>query len=66
MFFFWYFDTFRTIPTEIKVARSAVPPWLIKGSGSPSIGASATIAAIFKNACIPMSVINPTTNNIPN
>ena len=54
-------ETFKIIPIVARSIISAVPPWLIKTSGTPVNGNSPTNDAILRNDCAVSIVTSPVT-----
>ena len=54
------------IPEAKSVVRSAVQPWLTKGSGKPESGMRPSIEAIFMNAAVVIITTSPTVKDAPN
>ena len=54
------------MPTAVRYIINEVPPWLIKGSGTPVKGKTPVMEAICINDCTVISITIPETRSLLN
>jgi hypothetical protein len=61
-----YLDILRSIPHAERIITKLLPPYEMKGKGTPVIGTMETMEPMFKNACPPIHAAIPTANTLEN